>query len=284
MSKKLIALDMDGTLLSTDKTISPENKQAIRDAQAVGHVVMICSGRPHVSLAEFLQEEGLADLPISASNGTITLVDDQVINQVVMEQLVVKKVFDWLSEYEYPFNIYTDQGVFSHVAFFERAKRESEFDAGPGAGLFATDFAKATAYFEQIITARFEHLADLPADLGIFKFFVLTHDPAKKAAFKHFTSTLSGLTVTSSYSNNVEVSDARGHKGTGITAVADYFGIATSDTVAMGDNFNDLGMLEVAGLAVAMGNAEADIKAIADIVTLSNDDHGVAHAIREYVL
>jgi len=282
MSKKLIALDMDGTLLSTTKTISPENKQAIKEAQAAGHIVMVCSGRPHVSLTKFLQDAGLGGLPISASNGTISIVDGKVIDQVVMDKKVTKKVFEWLVKHQFPFNLYTAQGVFAHTMFFEWAWQEAK--QRPDFEERKTEFARIEDYFRAIITDRFDQWEELPSDLGIFKFFVLTPELARKTMLEDFAGTVTGATFTSSFPDNVEISDVRGHKGTGITAIANYFGIPTSDTVAIGDNFNDIGMLEVAGLAVAMENAEYGVKAIADVVTLSNDDHGVAHAIRKYVL
>ena len=282
MTKKLIALDMDGTLLSTTKTISPENKQAIKDAQAAGHIVMICSGRPHVSLTKFLQAEGLDDLPISASNGTISIVDGQIIDQVVMDKTVAKKVFEWLVKHQFAFNLYTAEGVFSHAMFFEWARQDAQ--GRPDFEDKKAEFARIEAYFKTIITDRFNQWEDLPADLAIFKFFVLTPEFERKKMFEDFASAVTEATFTSSHSDNVEISDARGHKGTGVTAIANYFGIPIGDIVAMGDNFNDVGMLEVAGLAVAMGNAEDGVKAIADVVTLSNDEHGVAHAIRNYVL
>ena len=282
MSRKLIALDMDGTLLSTAKTISSENGQAIRDAQAAGHIVMICSGRPHVSLTKFLQDAGFGDLPISASNGTISIVDGQVINQMVMDKTVAQKVFDWLVKHEFPFNLYTDQGVFNHAMFFDWAWQEAK--QRPDFEEKKAELERIEGYFKSIITARFDQWAELPADLGIFKFFVLTPEQGRKVMLEDFAGTVTGAMYTSSFPDNVEISDANGHKGSGITAVANYFGIPLENTVAMGDNFNDLGMLKVAGLAVAMGNGEDGVKEIADVVTLSNDEHGVAHAIREYVL
>jgi hydroxymethylpyrimidine pyrophosphatase-like HAD family hydrolase len=66
--------------------------------------------------------------------------------------------------------------------------------------------------------------------------------------------------------------------------MAEYYNIPIENTVAIGDNFNDVPMLEVAGLSVAMGNADPSVKEIADVVTLTNNEHGVAHAIEKYVL
>lgn len=285
MKKKLIALDMDGTLLDSNGKISAENQAAIKAARDAGHIVMICSGRHHDSLSVFLAVEGLAGLPIAANNGAVSLVDEEIIDCVQMKQTAVETLSNWLADHQYPFVLYAKQGVYSHVAFLERAEYETKmFDAGVGAGVFAKNPARARVYFKKLITQEFECLTELPTDLEFVKLFALTPDPIKKAAFEKFAYSIDGLTVTSSHTDNVEVSDTRGHKGTGITAVARSLGIPIEDTVAIGDNFNDVGMFEIAGMAIAMGNAEPAIKAMADMVTLSNDEHGVAHAIWEYLL
>ena len=283
--KKLIAIDMDGTLLDSNGKISTENKAAIKAAHDAGHVVMICSGRHHDSLALFLSEVGLIGLPIAANNGAVSLVDGKIIDCVQMNKIAVEQICNWLSDHLYPFVLYAKQGIYSHYAFLERAESETKmFDAGVGAGVFAKDPERARTYFKKIVTQEFEFFTDLPADLEFVKLFALTPDPVKKAVFWEFASKVDGVTVTSSHSDNVEVSDVRGHKGTGLTVIANQLGVALADTVAIGDNFNDIGMMKVAGVAVAMGNAEPEIKAMADFVTLTNDEHGVAYAIKEYIL
>jgi hydroxymethylpyrimidine pyrophosphatase-like HAD family hydrolase len=78
--------------------------------------------------------------------------------------------------------------------------------------------------------------------------------------------------------------DTNGHKGNGIRVMAEYFNIPIENTVAIGDNFNDVPMLKTAGLSIAMENGDPAVKEIADVVTLTNNEHGVAHAIEKYVL
>jgi len=283
LAKKLIALDMDGTFLTSKGTITDENRKAVRDAQAAGHIVLICSGRPHDTLLSFLEEEGLGDLPISGSNGAITIVDGQIIHRVTMDINSSEVLFNWLNEHKYPFKVYTNQGAFGPVGFFERAEYEITSNP-PVDNAFFSDVGLMKEYANKYPGIKIESFAELPSETEIFKFYAMTPNMEKKAAAESFARGIAGLTVTSSFMDNVEFSDALGHKGTGIIAVAKHFNIPIEDTVAMGDNFNDLGMLQVAGLSVAMGNAESAIKEIADVVTLTNDESGVAHAIREYVL
>ena len=283
MAKKLIALDMDGTFLTSKGTITDENRKAVRDAQAAGHLVMACSGRAHDSLRSFLKEENFDDLPISGSNGSITVVDEQVIHHVAMDNNSTEVLFNWLNEHKYPFKIYTNEGAFGPSDFFERAEFEFSSNQSVENAHFA-DIGLMKEYARKYPATKIDSLNDMPAGSKILKFYVMTPNMEKKAEIELFARGIEGLTVTSSFMDNVEISDALGHKGTGIIAIAKHYNIPIEDTIAMGDNFNDLGMLQVAGLAVAMGNAEDAIKEMADVVTLTNDESGVAHAIREYVL
>ena len=274
---------MDGTFLTSKGTITDENRKAVRDAQAAGHFVMICSGRPHDTLSIFLREEALDDLPISASNGSITIVDGNIIHSVMMDTNASEMIFNWLDEHQYPFKVYTNHGAFGPKAFFERA--EFEFTSNPPVkNAFFSDIGLMKEYAKKHPAIKVESFDQLPADVQIYKFYVMTPNMEKKAEAKTFAQGIEGLTITSSFRDNVEISDALGHKGSGIIAMANHFNIPIENTVAIGDNFNDLGMLQAAGLAVAMGNAEDAIKEIADFVTLTNDEDGVAHAIKEYVL
>lgn len=283
MSQRLIAIDMDGTLIDSNKKLPETNKQAIREAQAAGHLVMICSGRPHEPLMDYLAKEGLGDLPVSASNGTCTFVEGRIIDTVAMDHAITGLVVTWLIEQAYPVNLYTNEGVWGHVDFLRNAKREADRFPEP-TDAQGHSYTLMAEYTQSTVRKVFTTWADIPATLSVFKLFVYIPDPANKQAFEAYAHTVAGITVTSSYPNNVEISDAQGHKGAGLAAVAKHYGIPMAQTVAIGDNFNDLGMLQVAGLSIAMENAETAIKDMAHVVTLSNDDAGVAYAIRTHVL
>jgi hydroxymethylpyrimidine pyrophosphatase-like HAD family hydrolase len=89
--------------------------------------------------------------------------------------------------------------------------------------------------------------------------------------------------VTSASPFNLEVTHINGNKGYGLKAMASYFNIPIENTVAIGDEKNDLPMLNIAGLSIAMGNAEEEVKLSSDVVTLSNDENGVAYAFEKYI-
>lgn len=283
MKKKLIALDMDGTLVSSNQEISEKNKIAIKAAQDAGHIVMICSGRPHDGLIVTLNEVGLGDLPISASNGAVTLIEGDIIHTESMNQKSAIKLYNWLDDKEYPVKIYTDQGIYGPASFLKRAAHEYTVHTTLDKQRFS-HMKKLEENSNKFPIIHIEKFSDIPESAEIFKFFIMTPNKDKKAAAKEFAKNIGGLTITSSFEDNVELSDAKAHKGTGLKTIANYFNIPMEDTVAMGDNYNDIGMIQAAGLSVAMENAEEGIKEIADVVTLTNDENGVAHAINKFVL
>jgi len=263
--------------------MTDENKKAVRAAMEAGHIVMACSGRPHISLLRFLAEEGLEDLPTSGSNGSITIVDGEIIHRASMSHAVSRILYNWLDEREYPFKLFTDKGTFGPVEFFQRI----EYEFTVNEPMDKKHFGGVTTVEEFAIkfpVTPIKEFDDLPEQIEIFKFFISTPNAIKKVALEEFAHQIGGLTITSSFYDNVEISDERGHKGTGITEVAKHLNIPLTDTVAIGDNHNDTSMFNVAGLSVAMGNAEEEIKEMADVVTLTNDENGVAHAIYEYIL
>jgi len=283
VQKKLIALDMDGTLLSSNHEISAVSKKAIRAAQAAGHMVMICSGRAHDRLLVTLEEEGLGDLPISASNGAIALVDGVVIDRIYMNRASVKKMFDWLDARQYPFQIFTDDGFYRPEGFIERAKHEfitTERVKHP----HFNDLKKMETYLKSSPATYVSQFSDILAEVPLFKIYLYSPHMAKKAAAVEFAKSIAGLTITSSFEDNVEITDLKANKGTGLAVIAKHFNILIEDTIAIGDNYNNLGMLEAAGFSIAMGNAEEGIKRITDAVTLTNNEDGVAYAINKYVL
>lgn len=281
---KLIAIDLDGTLLSHNKGVSQANIQAIKDATAQEHVVMICSGRAHEDVLSFQKENDLS-LPFGGSNGAVVYADDRIIHSTPMSIQDAKAAFTYLEAEKFPFKIYTNIGIFSMDDFIERSKSalasvpEKEAVFGAHLELLIEHQKKVPG----ISYTSFEDIENTE-NLEIYKFFTFTPQPEKKEALISFMETIESLASTSSGPDNVEVMNVNAHKGSGVKQMADYYNIPMEDTVAIGDNFNDVPMLEVAGLSIAMENAEDEVKALCDVTTLTNEEDGVAYAIRKYVL
>jgi len=282
---KLIAIDMDGTLFNSEHKIPDANLQAIKDAQEAGHIVMLCSGRPHDSLIKFMDSEYGLVLPVAGSNGAVTYTEGQTLHTAPLAKDLAAELFEFLDQGEHPFKIYTNQGVFTIESFMERAQKHyDQMSSDKPSAAYAALYGE---YLKSIDSQDIQTFNDIAykEDLEIFKFFVSTMIPAKKSEIEARLRTFEGpLGFTSSAVQNVEIMSDLGHKGTGLSQMAKHYGIPMERTVAIGDNFNDVPMMEAAGLSIAMGNAEPDVKALCDVVTKTNDEHGVAYAIHNYVL
>ena len=258
---KLIALDMDGTLLSSSLEISKENLQAIQTAKEAGHIVMICSGRAKEDALKLLEEYKLS-LPVGASNGAIVYVDGKVINSRCLPNDKVYKLAKLLESEGFPYKLYTNKGVYSPYTWQDQVMQAFE-ENKHALDVTLEELERITEKQKKsnLITdfQRIEDVVNNP-ELEISKFFILTFNAEHRAQLLSMLQEDTDISVTASAPTNVEIMDKHGHKGNGLQEMAAYFNIPIEDTIAIGDNFNDVPMLQVAGLSVAMGNAEEDVK------------------------
>lgn len=283
---KLIAIDLDGTLLSPEMEITKENLAAIREAQNQGNTVMICSGRAPEDIQQILEKYDLS-MPLAGSNGSVVQAQGRVLQSVSMNREDIIETAEKLDEERFPYRIYTNNGIYMPADWSERVELAIKQKQIKVEGLSDEIYRKITEQPQKSSLINFfDHYSELfdKEGLTIQKFFVLTLNESSKTALASYLEGISTIGITSSSPLNIEVMDQHGNKGSALKKVADHFNIPLDDTVAIGDNFNDIPMLEVAGLSVAMGNAEPQVKEVCDVVTHSNDENGVAHAINKYVL
>ncbi len=258
---KLIALDMDGTLLSSSLEISKENLQAIQTAKEAGHIVMICSGRAKEDALKLLEEYKLS-LPVGASNGAIVYVDGKVINSRCLQNDKVYKLAKLLESEGFPYKLYTNKGVYSPYTWQDQVMQAFE-ENKHALDVTLEELERITEKQKKsnLITdfQKIEDVVNNP-ELEISKFFILTFNAEHRTQLLSVLQEDTDISVTASAPTNVEIMDKHGHKGNGLQEMAAYFNIPIEDTIAIGDNFNDVPMLQVAGLSVAMGNAEEDVK------------------------
>lgn len=283
---KLIAIDLDGTLLSLHNQISKENIEALRNAQNAGHVIMICSGRAPEDIEQILKQAEFS-CPVAGSNGTVVKLDGKVIQNISMnaedtEQVVMKLDEEWV-----PYRIYTNDGIFVPTDWSARVAKVLEGNAIKVEGIPEELFRRMTEKPQQSDIIKYFHdYHELFAtdQLTVQKFFVLTLNNEVKAELTAYMERITGVISTTSGPYNIEIMDRNGNKGVALRAAAAYYGIPMTDTVAMGDNFNDVPMLQAAGLSIAMGNADPEVKKMSDTVTLTNEENGVAYAIEKFIL
>ncbi|MDN4526767.1 Cof-type HAD-IIB family hydrolase [Fictibacillus fluitans] len=282
---KLIAIDLDGTLLNKKGSISRENAEAIKEAQDLGHVVSICTGRAVEDVLNLLQEAGV-ECPVIGANGAVLYADGEVVNHHPLEKESAASILSKLEELQVFYHLHTNKGI--HTPEFGQEGIQVEIDMAKSANpeLNAGElWDAAQGYLKQFGQISIDSYQSIwTEDLIVNKILPFSYSEKKLEEVSLFAEQFEGLSVTSSAGHNLEINDEKANKGNGIMGMAEHFGVQPENTVAIGDNMNDWPMMKVSGTAIAMGNALSEIKEICHFTTLENDEHGVAHAIREFVL
>lgn len=280
----LIALDMDGTLLNAEGEISNENKEAILQAQRLGHIVIIATGRSYMDAERQLR---LADLecPVVSLNGAvITLADRTVAASTPLNKEDIIPVLRWLNEIpELYYEVYTEDNVY--VELDKRVQLEklaAHKDTEVPEELAWLLQAMVDQQFQQAAVTYVEKMEDVwsKEENRIYKtlVFSLNRELLKEASVRF--AAIPGLIITASHVNNIEINHEEANKGAGVSMLAAHYGIPAEQVAVMGDSYNDLPMFEMAGYKIAMENAAPVLKQTADFITLSHTENGVAAGLR----
>ncbi|MET3729707.1 Cof subfamily protein (haloacid dehalogenase superfamily) [Fictibacillus halophilus] len=282
---KLIAIDMDGTLVNRQLKVTEENSETIKEAVNEGHHVVIATGRSYDEAKHTLEDADL-HLPLICVNGAeIRSEGWEILSSIplTVEQYEdIKKILD---EEDIYFELYTSKGTFTD-------NREKAYEVMKDIVLTsnpeATDDDVQKAALRRFRLGLVSVVGDfdrLLSDKGIevYKFLAFSSDTAKlQRAFQHLKG-VDSLAVSASADNNLEITNSEAQKGVAVKRYAELKGISLKDTMAIGDNYNDVSMLEVAGFPVAMGNAVDEVKEMAAFVTKENDESGVSYAIKKFL-
>ncbi len=275
---------MDGTTLNSHKELSIENIEAIKKAQQQGHIVMILSGRPFILIHEQLTKHCL-DCPIGGNNGTELYTEGKLLELTSLTSEQSHQIARAIEDERMPYKMGTNKGTFVHKDWFKRFEQvlasgrvPAEYDKHKDYKMFT---ASPTVYGQGF----FQQFADIVhGDYTVQKFLILALDPQQKQRLQIKLQSIEGIFVTSSSPFNLEITHINGNKGNGLKRMASHFRIPLENTIAIGDERNDLPMFRAAGLSIAMGNADEEVKKHSDLVTLTNDENGVAYAIEHYIL
>lgn len=282
---KLIALDLDGTTLNSKLEISEENIRAIKKAQQQGHIVMILSGREPESIQAELTKYGL-ECPIGGNNGTALFAKGKLIELTLLGLSQSQKIVSELEKEWMPYKVSTNKGTFVPSDWNERLERVLSSKHVPDVYSQDEQYEKFTRppgeYGQMFVDQMEEVITD--KELGVQKVLILGFDPDQKKRLQRALQSIEDIYITHSAPFNLEVMNPNGNKGNGLKVMARHFGIPLEDTVAIGDENNDIPMFQAAELSIAMGNAEETVKKFSDIVTLNNDENGVACALEKYIL
>lgn len=270
---RMIGLDLDGTLLTDKKELTPRTREALVKAIQSGVTVLVATGRPWTGVPEELRSFPGMRYALT-SNGARVL--DTSTNEVLIERLLepgpAKKALEICGKYDTLQEIYFDGQGYAQADKIQLVER---YHKNPN----MWEYMRKTRIPVSDIYALLEW-----ENRGLDKVQALFADMEERKNAWEELSREDDLELVGSLGYNIEI-NARGvNKGTALVELGRLLGIRREEIMACGDGDNDTVMLREAGFGVAMGNAEDQTKEAADYITLTNDEEGVAHAIEKFVL
>ena len=261
---KLVALDLDGTLLPFRGAISTRTKQAIRRSMDAGIVAVLASGRPFPSLQPYVEELAIT-APVIANQGCQIVLPDtlQMVYDVAIPFPAARQLLDYLQPRD------LDVIVDIHDDVFVRASR------------FAEEF------FDGFIGRRYHLTDDLNGIMqeGPAKVLVIDEKEGQERLLPELQERFGDqIHFIRAHPMFIEAIPLGVTKATALERVTGDLGVSQEQTIAIGDGDNDIEMVAWAGLGVAMGNASPGLMAVADHVALSVDEDGAAVAIETFCL
>lgn len=264
---KLVAIDLDGTLLTDTKTISDTNKKILAEAKARGVKIVICTGRPLIAIKNYLTELNLLDAndySITFNGGLIQTNTGEILGKTAMSLEDVQHLRQLLTKIDLPMDVLSDALCYQiatapeHPSIYPTLNKALTY-----VDKDAAELGETTLYNKVVSATDVDYLdqqiAKIPAeDYDRFEIF------KTRANLLEFMP--KGVT-----------------KAFGLSVLGEHLGILPNEMMALGDEANDLSMISYAGMGVAMENATDGVKSAANFVTRTNQADGVAHAIQKFV-
>ena len=277
---KIISQDLDGTLLDSQKRLSDGNRAALEEAAAKGVHIVPTTGRFFGMMPQAVRDLPFVRYAITINGAQVY--DRETDNAIVREEIPLDMALDiirLLDGYDVIYDCYRSNWGWMTESL--QAKAED----------YATDahYLKMVREFRNPVPELKEYLKSTAAEGDVQKVMLFARNtPGSELVTKAITDAVAerfpSIKTTSSTWNNLELNISTAHKGNSLKRFAEHLGYTLENCMALGDGTNDLSMIQAAGLGVAMSNAHPLVLAAADHVTASNDEDGVAKAIRDFVL
>lgn len=278
---KLIASDMDGTLLNSDHKISKENLKAIKKAEEIGVKFTIATGRMYEDVKPLLDECDLKCQCIVLNGGEYIDEEGKILEGIYIGREEAREIINMVIKENIVTEIYTNEGLYTvnnkEEALMEVAYRIQAFD--PKTKL--EDAIKIAETHSHFVNLKYIQNIDefLNSDIKIGKFVTFYNDEETTLKVKRKLESIDGLAISSTFTKNIEITNKGAEKGLILAKVAEKMGIKREEVMVIGDSFNDYSMFTEFEESFAMGNAVSQIKEVAKYITDTNDNAGVAKAI-----
>ncbi|WP_321388479.1 Cof-type HAD-IIB family hydrolase [uncultured Enterococcus sp.] len=266
---KLVAIDLDGTLLNSQKQISDEDKNTLKQAKKNGVKIVICTGRPLAAITGYLTELDLndpGDYSITFNGGLVQKNDTgEIIEKALMPLKHIHELYELAVSLNIPLDILSE-GTVLHLPTSE-------------------EYPSIYGRLNNLLTFEPTKLGEMKADRIYNKAVVAIDADYLDAQIQKIPADFyERYEVIKTRSNLLEFMPKGITKAYGISLLARDLDIKQEEVMTIGDEENDLPMIEYAGIGVAMENAVDMVKKAADVITKNNDQSGVAEAVKEYVL
>ncbi len=281
---KVIASDMDGTLLGADHRIAPRTLDAVHRAQESGIRFILATGRDFHGAVSALEGMELTCDYLVASGAQMRDREQKVVKRIDMDLNLCEEIYELLKpypvtlifntdRYEYQIGTYeeVERNSLTHMKLFFLNLSEEEIRQNP----LYLSMSKRTKVVPDFRTLREEQVP-------VYKIMFFLEDTEELARLKKKLDQNPEIAVASSYPTNLEITNVQAQKGPVLKEYIESLGYTMDEVMVFGDSMNDYSMLSMDfGATVAMGNADPGIKAAAKYITKSNTDFGVAYAIEE---
>lgn len=281
---KVIASDMDGTLLGEDHRLAPRTVQAIRRACDAGIRFMIATGRDLNGVKQELDGTGLVCDYIVGSGAEVRDPQQNIISRVQMDMEMCEEIYNVLRKYPVSTIFMTGECDYS-IGIPETLEEDMRQNLSVFYSNLTMEEILETEMYRRMkentrIIPDFQALKD--GKINVYKIFTFCCDTEVLGELGRQLRKDERLAVASSFVNNLEITDARAQKGPVLKGYIESLGYTMDEVMAFGDSMNDYSMLSMDfGATVAMGNSEPEIIKAAKYLTKTNEEYGVAYTIEE---
>ncbi|ARM71676.1 TPA_asm: Cof-type HAD-IIB family hydrolase [Listeria monocytogenes] len=267
MEKYLICSDLDGTLLLKNQTISPKTLDLLQQLMEEGHHFAVATGRMYNSATDFAKMvHPKAD--VIASNGGVVAVSGEIIQQSTMKKSALLESFSLCQAHD--------------LAVFFFSTNTVYYTKTPPS-YFSDEEDKGRVNATKLVAVQTEQAFLEHYDQFVNGIVIEEEDFDKLGALRSELEKLADVSILSSHANNIEILPKDMDKKYAVKKLADYLKVKPENVITFGDGENDIGMLEVAGVGIAMDNASDLVKKSADYVTTANDADGIYYFLKQHL-
>lgn len=274
---RIVALDLDGTLLDSQKRLSDRSRAALAHVAEAGALIVPTTGRFFGMMPPAVRDLPFVRYAITINGAQVY--DRATDTAIVREEIPLDAalaIMEILDRHDVVYDCYRQNWGWMTAALQDKAAD------------YATDdhYLRMIREFRKPVPELKAHLRATAADGDVQKVMLFARRGDAAAAqdelaaiAREVAAAFPDVKITSSTANNLEINSAAAHKGRALARFADHLGLSLANCAAFGDGMNDFTMVEAAGLGVAMANAAPEVKRVAKLVTRSNDDDGVARVL-----